>query len=508
MSHNSSRDFRRGGRGTVEARKRRRWQPTLLALEDRRLLSTIVVNNPTDTPVNGEIDLRQAIDQANSNGGDQTIVFDKTVFKTPQTITLTGTQLELSDTTGTETITGPAAGVTVSGGGLSRVFQVDKGVTASISGLTITGGKTASNGGGLYNFGTITLTNCTLSGNQAVGDANGNALGGAVYNSAEASLTIDNTSFVNNQTNGTNDSFGGAIVNGGTLSINGATFTGNSAVGSTMLSQGGAIGNQYGATATITLSAFTGNQALGSGTGSGTGGAIQNGDELVTPPNGSVITCDDPCLSVPSRTTLVATGGSGAGQHGGAGGAIEDASNVNLAVLNCSFTGNQANGGAGSSAYGGAIDNSSDDSIKISGSQFISNSAIGSGVGAFAFAGAVDNFQTMTIANSSFTGNSAVAGAMGTGTPPSIGQAGGGAILTEGVLTLSNSTVAGNEAVGGSGGNTLTYPVYADPAFGGGINNSDGTLNVTGCTITGNRAIGGASAQGGGGGAFGGRHPQ
>ena len=47
------------------------------------------------------------------------------MFSTPQTITLAGTQLELSDTTGTVTITGPAAGVTVNGGGLSRVFQID-----------------------------------------------------------------------------------------------------------------------------------------------------------------------------------------------------------------------------------------------------------------------------------------------------------------------------------------------------------------------------------------------
>ena len=63
------------------------------------------------------------------------------MFNTPQTITLSGTQLELSDTTGTETITGPAAGVTVNGNDASRVFQVDAGVTASISGLTITGGS-------------------------------------------------------------------------------------------------------------------------------------------------------------------------------------------------------------------------------------------------------------------------------------------------------------------------------------------------------------------------------
>jgi hypothetical protein len=46
MGYNRTR-YQRGGRGTVEARKRRRLRPTLIALEDRRLLSTIVVNNPT-----------------------------------------------------------------------------------------------------------------------------------------------------------------------------------------------------------------------------------------------------------------------------------------------------------------------------------------------------------------------------------------------------------------------------------------------------------------------------
>ena len=74
------------------------------------------------------------------------IVFDSTVFSTPQTITLAGSQLELEDTGGTQTITGPAAGVTISGGGNSRVFQLDDGVTASISGLTISGGSTYSSG--------------------------------------------------------------------------------------------------------------------------------------------------------------------------------------------------------------------------------------------------------------------------------------------------------------------------------------------------------------------------
>ena len=156
--------------GSRRSLSRRSVLPLLEVMEVRCLLSTIVVNNPTDTPVVGEIDLRQAIVQANTNGGAETITFDKTVFKTPQTITLTGGQLELSDTTGTETITGPKAGVTVNAGGLSRVFQVDAGVTASISGMTITGGSvdygTRRRWPGQHG-GTTTLTNCTVSGNSA-----------------------------------------------------------------------------------------------------------------------------------------------------------------------------------------------------------------------------------------------------------------------------------------------------------------------------------------------------
>ena len=59
-----------------------------MELEARTLLSTIVVNNPTDTPVAGETDLRQAIVHANTNGGAETITFDKTVLNTPGTIHL------------------------------------------------------------------------------------------------------------------------------------------------------------------------------------------------------------------------------------------------------------------------------------------------------------------------------------------------------------------------------------------------------------------------------------
>jgi hypothetical protein len=86
-----------------------RVRPALEALEGRWVPSTIVVNNPTDTPVPGLIDLRQAVAMANTNVGDDTITFDQTVFKVPQTIALDPTlgQLELTDTTGATTIAGP-----------------------------------------------------------------------------------------------------------------------------------------------------------------------------------------------------------------------------------------------------------------------------------------------------------------------------------------------------------------------------------------------------------------
>ena len=145
-------------------------RPTLLELEARTLLSTIVVNNPTDTPVAGETDLRQAIALANTNGGAETITFDKTVFNTPQTINLDPAlgQLELSDQTGTETITGPRAGVTISGNAGTRLFEIGSGAKVTISGLTLTDGL-ATDGAAVLNAGNLTLTQDVLSAERGAG---------------------------------------------------------------------------------------------------------------------------------------------------------------------------------------------------------------------------------------------------------------------------------------------------------------------------------------------------
>ncbi len=96
-----------------------------------------------------------------------TITFDPAVFATPETITLTGNPLELSNAGSITSIMGPAAGVTISGGGQSSVLEVERSVTASLSGLTITDGNSPFGGGVDINSGTVTLTDCTISGNSA-----------------------------------------------------------------------------------------------------------------------------------------------------------------------------------------------------------------------------------------------------------------------------------------------------------------------------------------------------
>ena len=99
----------------------------------------------------------------------------------------------LTDTSAAVTITGPSAGVTVSGGGNSPVFQVDAvsrrplgtddlgrldqrlrrrtvqpGHDHADQLVTVTGNSAAHNGGGVYNkMGTVTLTDSTFADNWA-----------------------------------------------------------------------------------------------------------------------------------------------------------------------------------------------------------------------------------------------------------------------------------------------------------------------------------------------------
>ncbi len=221
MNHISVKDQQRVRRERDAAPRNRLLRPTVMELEGRAQLSTTwTVNNLGDagSGSGNSGDLRYCITHADSTTGDNIINIAAT-----GTITLSGTQLELNNTSGDTTqtivIDGPGANLlSVSGNQASRVFQIDAGVTASISGLTITGGYTGY-GGGLYNRGPATLTNCTVSGNSAF------SVGAGLFNN-RGPATLTNCIVSGNSTN----FLGGGLDNsGGPATLTNCTLSGNSA---------------------------------------------------------------------------------------------------------------------------------------------------------------------------------------------------------------------------------------------------------------------------------------
>ena len=210
----------------------------------------LVVGAATDDGASpGMLDLRGAVNLADFQGGDQTITFDPAVFSTPRTITLTDGRLELGITTGTITIDGPGANLlSIDGNKIDRVFQIDPEVTASLSGLTITGGSSTGFGGGVHNGGTATLTNCTISGNSS-------RYGGGLL--SEGTLTLDHCTISGNSA---------SIEGGGLWTAGKATITGCTISGNTSGDVGGGLNNRS-ATLTMTGCTISGNSAqeLGGG---------------------------------------------------------------------------------------------------------------------------------------------------------------------------------------------------------------------------------------------------
>ncbi len=172
-----------------------------------------------NTNASGSGSLAAAVASAATDDQANTINFEQSAFSMPHTITLGGNALVLNDTGGTQTITGPAAGVTISGGGLSPVFGVKRGVTATISGLTITGGSTSGFGGGVEIGATadLTMTNCTISGNSA------GVSGGGLENLGTLSLN-DCTISGNSASD-----YGGGLLTNGAATLTNCTISGNSA---------------------------------------------------------------------------------------------------------------------------------------------------------------------------------------------------------------------------------------------------------------------------------------
>jgi hypothetical protein len=148
-----------------------------------------------------------------------------------------------------------AATTTVDGGFVNTVVTISNAnAHVTLSKLTIRNGA-ALDGGGVSNGGTLTINRSTLSGNTA--GSGGYGQGGGIYNSG--TLTINNSAISGNSASQSVDN-GGGIYNLGTLTINNSTVSGNSAAGHEEGS-GGGIWN--GGALTVNNSAISGNSAAG-----------------------------------------------------------------------------------------------------------------------------------------------------------------------------------------------------------------------------------------------------
>jgi parallel beta-helix repeat protein len=237
-------------RGGVTVRSRNgRLRPSLMALEDRALLSTLMVTNARDDGSPGT--LRSAIIEANNSSFSDTIAFSS-LFDTPQTITLSLGPLTLQGTA-TTTITGPGATLlTIDADKASRVFEVQDG-PAAISGLTVIGG-TAEVGGGLYNSaGILDLTDVTVSGNTATAGGGGLATVGGGSTTLTDCVVSGNTA----QSNG-----GGLYNDGGGTTLTNCTVSGN-----TSQSNGGGLATTAAGGTELTDCTVRGNTASGNGGG-------------------------------------------------------------------------------------------------------------------------------------------------------------------------------------------------------------------------------------------------
>lgn len=128
------------------------------------------------------------------------------------------------------TIEGNGAKITRKNGSPNfRLMAVSPTGDLDLENLTLSGGSSSGNNGGgaIYNYGEITISNRTITGNTA-------SYGGAVSNSG--SLTVQNSTISKNTAKGYfyagyyQAGDGGGIKNSGTLTITNSTITGNKAI--------------------------------------------------------------------------------------------------------------------------------------------------------------------------------------------------------------------------------------------------------------------------------------
>lgn len=224
--------------------------PSLIA-GSVKIRDAFLVTNTNDS---GAGSLRQALTDAANHAGPDGIGFAASLANS--TIHLV-TQLNISDADGVVVDATSIGGLTLSGDGVSRIFDVLPAGDLSLRRLTMVAGHPAAHGGAIFSNGTLRLTDCTLSGTTTILD------GAAVYNQ-NGFLSATRCTFSGNSA-GT----GGAVYSDTTTGsstqltqLTRCTFSGNTAS-----SSGGAIHNNNGTTTLVhcTISGNTAPTARGSG---------------------------------------------------------------------------------------------------------------------------------------------------------------------------------------------------------------------------------------------------
>jgi hypothetical protein len=375
-------------------------------------------------------------------GSGDTIVFDSSL--NGKTITLNGNELLLNKNL---TIQGPGAtNLAISANHLSRVFEVAANTQVTLDDLTIRDGSGSGlyDGGGLFNQGTATVNGCTFSGNSA-------EYGGGICNhTVWATLTVTNSVFSGNTAN----TGGGGIDNdSGTATVSACTIGGFGSGNSAWV--GGGIDN--GGTLTVSGCTLSYNKTeYGDG-----GGILDQGYLTVTDctlSHNSAVIDGGGLYSEGNNTQLQRTtlSDNSAGRNGGGIG-----SGFTMSLSGCTVGvvghGNTAGGNGGGIWSQNTLTITRD---PISGNSAISYNSAANGGGIYHNAG------WLTVSFATVSNNVA-------------SVSGGGVFNAAFMSSISDCTLSGNSAA--NGGGICSVPIYASSS-----------LTVSGCTISGNSAnIGG-----------------
>ena len=321
-------------------------------------------------------------------------------------------------------------GHTIDAKNLGRIFSIGEGFTVTLTNATLINGK-ATEGGAIYNDGSLTLSDVKLSDNAA--DSYGGAVfnngelvvsdsvfdsndivnrgsasvdygGAAIYNWYDGVLTVSGSNFTNNIKNYKNgDRLVGAVATIGDATVSGSCFVNNAGRWGGAISASGYLiagddvntltvsgstfkenGGLYGAGIFVAGSDFTVSDCVfDKNTAFGKGNMTPNNN------NGAAIEVTDTNKAIVGTIT----GSKFTNNKAQYGGAI-DICEGNIKITDSEFVNNSAD------VEGGAIDINTvngNPEVSISGSKFINNSA--------SYGSAIVNVKDLTVRNTEFVNN-------------------------------------------------------------------------------------------------------